>query len=261
MLEISLPYLAEETIEEFIRSFIGNKKAVIAISGGIDSALVTMLASRSIKKENIMAFHMPDQENDPQDELDAESLCNELGIKFNVIKLDPFLEPFKKMYQDRMILGNIKARLRMVIIYSIANKENAFVVGSSNKTELLTGYFTKYGDGAADLYPIGDLYKTQVRQLARIVSLPEKFIEKVPTAGLWKGQTDEGELGIKYEILDKILYGIEQFMSDEQISDELKISIDTIKSIRQRIEKTKHKRVLLYIPKLGIRTVGLDFRE
>ncbi|MGC9124161.1 MAG: NAD(+) synthase [Thermoplasmata archaeon] len=105
----------------------------------------------------------------------------------------------------------------MLILYSIANNENGPVVGSSNNTEFLTGYFTKYGDGAADLYPIGDLYKTQVRLLAKKMDPPHEFIDKVPTAGLWKGQTDEEELGIKYELLDRILYGIEQFMDDISI--------------------------------------------
>ena len=253
MLELSLPYLAEETIEEFAGSFIKNRKAVIAISGGIDSALVTVLISKSINKENILTVHIPDSESNPQDEIDSRKLCDELGVNFRVISLDPFLNEFKKMYSDRIILGNIKARLRMVIIYSIANSENGLVVGPSNKTELLTGYFTKYGDGAADLYPIGDLYKTQVRLLAKKIGLPKEIIEKVPT--------DEDELGISYDLLDKILYGIEQFMPDDQIAKALKISPELVKSIRERVEKTRHKRVLLYIPKLGIRTVGVDFRE
>jgi len=261
MLELSLPYLAEETIEEFIKSFLKGKKAVIGISGGIDSALVTMLTSKSIDSKNIIAIHLPESESNPQDEKDARMLCEMLKIDLRIIKLDPFIQEFKNIYNDKIVLGNIKARMRMLILYSIANSENALVVGSSNKTELLTGYFTKYGDGAADIYPIGDLYKTQVRLLAKHMDLPKVFIEKVPTAGLWKGQTDENELGIKYDLLDRILYGIEQFMDDSQISNMLDIDIATIKSIRERVEKTKHKRVLLYIPKIGIRTVGLDFRE
>lgn len=261
MLELSLPFLAEETIETFIKSFLKDRKAVIGISGGIDSALVTLLTSKSIKKDKIIAVHMPDRESKPQDEWDARMLAEMLGIDFRVIRLDPYIEEFKKIYTDKIVLGNVKARMRMVILYSIANNENGLVVGSSNKTELLTGYFTKYGDGAADLYPIGDLYKTQVRMLAKNMNLPREFIDKVPTAGLWKGQTDEDELGIKYEILDKILYGIEQFMNDKEISEVIGIDISIVASIRERVEKTRHKRVLVYIPKLGIRTVGLDFRE
>ncbi len=261
MLEISLPYLAEETIEEFIKSFLTDRKAVIGISGGIDSALVTLLTSRSIENYRIIAVHIPDSENNPQDEKDARNLCEKLDIELRVVKLDPFIEEFKKIYNERKVLGNIKARMRMLILYSIANNENGLVVGSSNKTELLTGYFTKYGDGAADLYPIGDLYKTQVRLLAKKMDLPQEFIDKVPTAGLWKGQTDEEELGIKYELLDRILYGIEQFMDDISISNAIGVNADTVKLVRGMVEKTKHKRVLVYIPKLGIRTVGLDFRE
>ncbi|MEM4589503.1 MAG: NAD(+) synthase, partial [Thermoplasmata archaeon] len=134
-------------------------------------------------------------------------------------------------------------------------------IGASNKSELLTGYFTKYGDGASDIMPIGDLYKTQVRLLAKKVGLPDKIINKIPTAGLWKGQTDEDELGIDYATLDKILFGIELLMDDETISKETSINIERIRKVREMVENTKHKRILIYIPKLGVRTVGLDFRE
>jgi NAD synthase len=149
----------------------------------------------------------------------------------------------------------------MVVLYSIANKENALVIGASNKSELLTGYFTKYGDGASDLMPIGDLYKTQVKLLARKVGLPEKVINKVPTAGLWPGQRDEDELGIDYFTLDKVLYGIELLMDDLRISEETGVNLETVNRIRKMVEISRHKRVLIYIPKVSIRTVGLDFRE
>ncbi|MFP3256163.1 MAG: NAD(+) synthase, partial [Thermoplasmata archaeon] len=195
------------------------------------------------------------------DEKDAREFAEKIGIDFRVFNIEKFISPFREIYNDRKILGNIKARIRMVVLYSIANKENALVIGASNKSELLTGYFTKYGDGASDLMPIGDLYKTQVKLLARKVGLPEKVINKVPTAGLWPGQRDEDELGIDYFTLDKVLYGIELLMDDLRISEETGVNLETVNRIRKMVEISRHKRVLIYIPKVSIRTVGLDFRE
>ncbi len=260
MLEISLPPLSEETIVEFIRSFLNGRKGIIGMSGGIDSSLTAYLASKSCPGK-IIGIHMPEIDSMKDDENDAREIAEKYGIDFKVINIEKFLSPFRSMYNDKKVLGNIKARIRMVLLYSIANSENALVIGASNKSELLTGYFTKYGDGASDLMPIGDLYKTQVKILARKVGLPEKIINKVPTAGLWSGQTDEGEMGIDYATLDKILYGIELLMDDKKISEEIGVEISTVKKVRKMVEDSRHKRVLVYIPKIGIRTVGLDFRE
>ncbi|MBD6955817.1 MAG: NAD+ synthase [Thermoplasmata archaeon] len=260
MLEISLPNLVQETIEEFISSFLNGRKGIVGMSGGIDSTLVTYLASRAAPGR-IIGVHLPEMESSPEDENDAREVAIRLGIDFRVINIERYISPFRQVYTDKKVLGNIKARIRMVVLYSLANKENALVIGSSNKSELLTGYFTKYGDGASDLMPIGDLYKTQVRLLSGKVGIPEKIIKKVPTAGLWSGQRDEDELGIDYDTLDKILYGIELLMDDITISRELGIGIESVKMVRGMVERSRHKRVAFYIPKVGIRTVGTDFRE
>ncbi|MEM2715772.1 MAG: NAD(+) synthase, partial [Candidatus Thermoplasmatota archaeon] len=161
---------------------------------------------------------------------------------------------------DEITLGNIKARLRMIFLYQFANSKNALVCGTSNKTELMIGYFTKYGDGASDILPIGDLYKTQVYQLARYVGIPEEILKKPPTAGLWKGQTDEKELGISYEKLDKILYGLERQKSFEEISKIAEVSIEEVKRIYGMVKKTEHKRKFPVIPKISFRTIGIDWR-
>lgn len=260
MLEITLPQLTEETIEEFIRSFLNGKKGIIGMSGGIDSTLVSFLASRAVPGR-IIGVHMPERESSPEDERDAREVAEKLGIDFRVVNIERFVSPFREIYFDRKVLGNIKARIRMVVLYSIANSENALVIGSSNKSEILTGYFTKYGDGASDLMPIGDLYKTQVRMLASKMGVPDSIINKVPTAGLWQGQTDEDELGIDYATLDKVLYGIEMLMDDFTISEETGAELSAVKRIRGMVESSRHKRVMIYIPKIGVRTVGLDFRE
>ncbi|MEM1724915.1 MAG: NAD+ synthase [Thermoplasmata archaeon] len=260
MLEISLPSLVEETITDFIRTSLNGRKGIVGMSGGIDSSLVAYLASKSAPGK-IIGVHMPELESMKEDENDAKEIAEKFGIDFRVINIEKFIAPFREIYNDKKVLGNIKARMRMLILYSISNSENGLVIGASNKSELLTGYFTKYGDGASDIMPIGDLYKTQVRLLAKKVGLPDKITNKIPTAGLWKGQTDEDELGIDYATLDKILFGIELLMDDETISKETSINIERIRKVREMVENTKHKRILIYIPKLGVRTVGLDFRE
>jgi NAD+ synthase len=140
-------------------------------------------------------------------------------------------------------------------------KSGYLVAGTGNKSELLVGYFTKYGDGGVDMLPIGDLYKTQVWALAKELGLPERIVKKVPTAGLWKGQTDEGELGISYENLDCVLFGIERGQSDQEISRSTKVPLKEVKRIEAMIERSAHKRKMPHIPKTGIRTLGIDWRE
>jgi NAD+ synthase len=161
---------------------------------------------------------------------------------------------------DQLTKANVKARLRMVLIYSYANKTKSLVCGTSNKSELLIGYFTKYGDGGVDIMPLGDVYKTQVFELARFLHIPKEIIEKPPTAGLWKGQTDEKELRLKYDQLDQILYGLECKFSHQKIAHEVAVSLEDINRIHNLRKSSQHKRRLALIPKIGLRTPGLDWR-
>jgi NAD+ synthase len=153
------------------------------------------------------------------------------------------------------------ARCRMTVLYDLAKLTNRLVMGTSNKSELLTGYFTKFGDGGADYCPIGDLYKTEVRQLARKIGVPDKFVQKVPSAGLWEGQTDEGELEISYDELDAVLFGIENGMDLEDIARRNMVPEDKVERVWKLYLGSVHKRKTPLIPKIGLRTIGLDWRE
>lgn len=189
----------------------GAKGAIIGLSGGIDSTLTAYLSVEALGAENVMGILMPEKGlTSRQDIDDALEVVKLLGIEHRITEISKVLQSFSSVIPDfdktaRSASGNLKARTRMCILYYHANLMNRMVVGTGNKTELLLGYFTKYGDGGVDIEPIGCLYKTQVRGLARYMGVPARIIDKVPTAGLWQGQTDEGELGVTYEIADKIL--------------------------------------------------------
>ncbi|MFH1750970.1 MAG: NAD+ synthase, partial [Candidatus Micrarchaeota archaeon] len=188
--------------------FKGCKKsfAVVGLSGGVDSSLVCYLASKALLPANVFAYLMPYVRND-KDESDAGQLAKMLGVNFQNVDIraivDKMAETFKP--RTRIASGNLRVRTRMMALYDFAHTHDALVLGTGNRTELLLGYFTKYGDGATDLLPIGGLYKTQVWEMSRLSGLPEHIIGKVPTAGLWEGQTDEKELGVPYADIDRIL--------------------------------------------------------
>jgi NAD+ synthase len=149
----------------------------------------------------------------------------------------------------------------MIVLYFFANTQDRLVMGTGNKSELLCGYFSRWGDGGVDFLPIGDLYKTQVRAMARHLGIPKRIVDKVPTAGLWPGQTDEGELGLSYDVLDRILLGIELQMEPEAIAEKADARIGEVRRIEALVAATAFKRKMPLIPKVGIRTVGLDWRE
>lgn len=162
---------------------------------------------------------------------------------------------------DRVALGNVKARIRMIVVYALARERRRLVAGTGNKSEILLGYFTKYGDGGADLFPIGDLYKTELRALAAELGLPSAIRERPPTADLWEGQTDEGELGISYDDVDRILYGLEQLRSEAEIAAVTGFPLERVHAVVERVRRNRHKRRTPPIPKVGLRTVGIDWRD
>jgi NAD+ synthase len=265
MQEIDLKAVTE-TIVEFIRTYTENSKRknlVIGLSGGLDSAVVAKLAKLALGKENIYALFLPELSTPLEDFGHANLISNDLDIHYETIDISPLVHSLRKVCKhelDEIALGNIKARFRMLLLYEQANIKNSLVCGTSNKTELLTGYFTKYGDGGSDILPIGDLYKSQVYRLAEHLNLPEVIIKKAPTAGLWKGQTDEEELGLSYEKLDKILYGLEHKLPFDHIAKNAEVDVHEVKRIHDMRKYTEHKRHLPLMPKVGKRTVGWDWR-
>ncbi|MGC8913086.1 MAG: NAD+ synthase [Thermoplasmata archaeon] len=255
------------TIKNFVKDYLEHSGAegyILGLSGGIDSAVVCKLLVEAVGRERVAALLLPSNTTPSEDMADAVEFAEGLGIEKAEINIDPLISGFKNVLGFEMSAlhtGNLMARVRMCLLFAFANQNNLLVAGTSNKSELLTGYFTKYGDGAADVLPIGDLYKTQVKILARELKIPEKIQNKVPSAGFWKGQRDEEELGISYEELDKILYGMEHFLKTEEIHASTGIQIEKIERVINIVEKTWHKRRLGIVPKIGIQTVGIDWRE
>jgi len=254
-------------IESFLAHQVeasGRKGVVLGLSGGVDSALVAKLCADALGPRHVLAFALPDGKGG-KDQEDARAYAKDLGIGFRIVDIAPLVAPFEATLgagkADRVARGNLRARARMVVLYFIANTEMRLVMGTSNKSELLTGYFSRWGDGGADFLPIGDLYKTQVRAMARHLGIPGRIVDKVPTAGLWRGQTDEGELGIAYDDLDRVLLGIELQMEPEAIAEKTGVRLAEVRRIESLVASTAFKRKMPLIPKLGVRTVGLDWRE
>ena len=259
----------EKRIRRFIKEYVNNAGAegiVLGMSGGIDSGTVAALSSLAIGGDKVIGLMLPEEETcNPQDIDDAKFVAEKFGLKTQVCNITPVLEGFYKTIpvfaqEDRLCKGNIKARTRMIYLYYYANKLNKIVCGSSDKSETMMGYFTKWGDVAADISPLMDLYKTQVRKLAEHLGFPANLAAKPSTPALWPNQFAETELGIKYETLDLILYGIERFMTPEEISQQLNIQKTLVEEVKKRWLSVEHKRRLPLTPKVEYRTVGTDFR-
>ncbi|MBN2127545.1 MAG: NAD(+) synthase [Candidatus Diapherotrites archaeon] len=212
---------------------------VLGFSGGIDSALCLKILSKSIPPEKITALLIPEKNKNQEELIKFIEKC---GVKNELIELNSLLREFKVPWkQNKLAEINLKARLRMLLLYNYANSNNYLVCGTGNKSELILGYFTKYGDGASDFLPLGNYLKTQVYLLAKEFNVPKEFIEKIPSADLFEGQSDEKELGAKYELIDKIL--IELIENKKTIEELVSKEFDKklIESLKERIEKNKHK--------------------
>ena len=258
---------ADRDIQKFLEEKLRKVNAqgyVLGVSGGIDSAVVLSLAVRAVGGKKILALIMPDKATSKKDVEDAVGLCRSLKVRRKTIDVSNIVEANRRARGGgvgRMPLANIKARCRMILLYYHAATERRLVLGTSNKSELLVGYFTKYGDGGADLEPIGDLYKTEVRQLGQLLGVPEAILKKAPSAGLWRGQTDEEELGISYERLDAILLGMEHGLDERTIAENSGANLREVRRIEEKVRLSSHKRKFPAVAKLSLRTPGLDWRE
>ncbi len=259
----------ETRITRFIREYLekaGSSGIVLGLSGGIDSSTVAALCSRAIGGRKVLGLLLPEEETmKPEDMNDANIVASKFNLERQVCDITGILKGFYETIpifdsSERLCKGNIKARSRMIVLYYYANKLNRIVCGSSDKSETMLGYFTKWGDVAADISPIMDLYKTQVRQLAEHLGIPRELARKPATPALWPNQLAEGELGLGYEILDLILFGLERFMSTDDISEQLQLDNEIVIKIKKRWLSAEHKRRPLLAPKLGYRTAGQDFR-
>ncbi len=240
---------------------VGYQRAVIALSGGIDSAVSLALAAEALGRQNVLAVLMPYRTSSAASEADARAMAEQVGVTVRKIDITPMVEPYLEAnpHISNVRRGNVMARTRMIVLYDQSEDYRALVVGTSNKTELLLGYGTLHGDMASALNPMGDLYKTQLRQLARALRIPRAILEKPPTADLWVGQTDEAELGVTYELADQILF----MLVDERCREEDVIAAGfdpaVVRALNTRIRNNQFKRSLPIIAKISGRTVGTDF--
>ncbi len=233
-------------IQEWIRNYVHSANfndVVVGISGGIDSAVTTALCVKALGKKNVIGLGLPCSSN-PQDLKDAKTLAENLGIRFIVFDLEDIYDEFMKksdslIESNKLARANLKPRLRMMTIYFIGQSlGKSIVAGTSNRTEIAIGYFTKYGDGGVDIEPIGGLYKCEVRKIARLLGIPERIIIKPPSAGLWEGQTDEDEIGLTYEILDEIIFRIDY---DLALND---LNQDHVKKVKDMMKSAYHKLIM-----------------
>jgi NAD+ synthase len=258
---------AVPAIHAFLRAHLadaGAAAAIVGLSGGIDSALVARLAVDALGAGRVVGVLLPDRAYPPALELETLGYARSIGVEARTIGIDPAEEGLHRILPeitDRVAWGNVKARLRMNVLYAIARERTGLVVGTGNKSELLLGYFTKYGDGGADLLPLGDLYKTEVRAIAQTVGIPMAICERAPTAGLWEGQTDEEELGFSYAVADQVLLGLEQLRTPEEIASAVDVPLELVLRVDERVRRHRHKRRLPPIPKLRLRTIGIDWRD
>jgi NAD+ synthase len=240
---------AVRTMEEFLDDYLAESGAagyVIGVSGGLDSAVAATLAVRAVGPDALYGLVLPGRPNSERNMADARELCADLGVECEERSIAPVVDAVAEQLPfdpDRLTLGNVRARTRMVVEYAVANERDHLVLGASNRSERLLGYFTKYGDAAVDVQPMADLYKTEVADVARHLDLDEAFVEKTPTAALWEDQTDEEEIGVAYETIDRVLPRlVEEGQSPEQVADAVGVDRETVAHLADMWRSSTHKR-------------------
>jgi len=264
--DLHLDYpMVEDILKTFLRNEIrkfGFSSVVLGLSGGIDSAVVCELAVRALGAEHVLGLMMPYQSSSPESLEHAGLMATKLGVRCEKISITPVVEAFFASVPNGQILrrGNIMARTRMVFLYDVSARDGRLVVGTSNKTELLLGYGTLFGDMASAVNPIGDLYKSQIRGLARHLGIPEPLIVKSPSADLWEGQSDESDLGFSYEAVDLLLYMMLEKRMDKQAILAEGVTEAFYDRVRKMVVRNQYKRMMPVIAKISSRTPGIDFR-
>jgi NAD+ synthase len=265
MIDLSInTELARKILVGFLKTEItrtGFRRAVVGLSGGVDSSLSCYLAAEALGPENVLAVRMP-YETSSADSLEhAQLAIDDLGVQSITIPITDMIEPLFERFPDANDIrrGNVMARARMIVLYDQSAAFNGLVVGTSNKTEILLGYSTQFGDSACAVNPLGDLYKAQIRQLAHAVGVPEVIIAKPPSADLWVGQTDEDELGFSYDSADHLLYLLvdQRYRPEECVAEGFDEAF--VQEILRRLRRFHYKRVMPPIAKLSNRTIGYDF--
>jgi len=244
-------------ITSFIQEMVnqaGAEGTVLGLSGGIDSTTTAYLAVEALGSHAVYGLVMPSEVNSEENMSDAERVADGLGIEYDVIDIDPIFESVAEAYppgaDDQLAAGNARVRLRSVLNYFVANHRNRIVLGTGNRSEAMTGYFTKYGDQAVDCNPIGNLYKCQVRQLARALGVPEDIVTKTPSAGMWDGQLDEKELRLSYDTLDAILaLHVDGPLSMSAAAESLDVDEAAVERVQELVATTEHKRHRPPVPK------------
>jgi NAD+ synthase len=256
--------LARQILTGFIHTEItrsGFSRAVLGLSGGLDSALSCFLAAEALGPKNVLAVRMPYKTSSDDSLEHAQEVIDQLGVQSLTVPITDMVDPLFELFPDanQMRRGNAMARARMIVLYDQSEAFKGLVVGTGNKTEILLGYTTVYGDSANALNPIGDLYKTQVRQLSRAIGVPSRIVDKAPSADLWKGQTDEDELGFTYAEVDRLLYLLVDQRYSAEDCVEAGFESEFVREVVERVRRNHFKRVLPPVAKLTNRTVGYDF--
>lgn len=252
-------HIDTDFVKAFLVNFIreelqkaGYQRAVLGLSGGLDSALSCLLTAQAVGPDNVLALWMPYRTSDPANYADAQKVATQSGVVFKTVDITPMVEPYFEQMPEMSLRrrGNVMARARMIVLYDHSEVWHGLVIGTSNKTEIWLGYGTLFGDMACAINPLGDLYKTQLRQLARAMGVPASILAKTPSADLWAGQTDEGEIGFRYEELDRALYLLvdEGYTMEQAIACGL--SRELVECVANRIRWSAFKRQLPIVAKL-----------